>query len=419
MSRATDLCRLPDDELVDTLARAAFAYFERYVDARSGRVADTSRAGSPASIAVVGLSLTCLPIAVERGWMSRPVAAARALATLRAIGRGHEGFQYHFVDMPTGGRVWECELSVVDTALLMAGVVTAGVYFAEPEIADLAETVYRRVNWKWAQNGSETVSQGWKPECGFLHHGWEGYNEALVLYVLGLGSPTHSLDARAYRSWTRTYQWEQHHDVELLYSGPLFTHLFSHAWIDLRGLRDAFMREVQSDYFENTRRAIALQRDYAERNPRGFAAYDRNCWGITAGDGPDAAAMGIRGRDQRFFGYMARGIPYGPDDGTIAPWAAPACLPFDADAALAGTRHLLRTFPQVCPGGRFVSGFNPTLRRAQGGWVSNGWYGLDQGMVVILIENARSGLVWELFGASPHVRRGLRRAGFGGGWLGR
>jgi hypothetical protein len=413
---ASRLARLPDDALVDALQRAAFGYFERYVDAASGRVADTSRAGSPTSIAVIGLSLSCLPIAVERGWMTRAVAVSRALTTLRALRPDHRGFFYHFLDMRTGQRMWSCELSMIDTALLVAGVVTIGMYFREGEIAELADAIYRGVDWAWSQSETDTVAQGWKPEYGFLHHGWEGYNEALILYVLGLGSPSKPLSDRTFGSWGRTYQWENHGGIEVLYSGPIFTHLFSHAWIDFRGIRDAFMREKKTDYFENTQRTIALHRRYAERNPRGFTGYQRDFWGVTAGDGPTVADMRLEGRDQRFFGYMSRGIPYGPDDGTIGPWAPIACLPFDRDAALSATRHLLRTYPRACPRGRFISGLNPTLRKS-GGWRSKGWYGLDQGMVAMMIENARSGLIWELFGSSPHVRRGLRRAGFRGGWL--
>jgi hypothetical protein len=428
--QGTPLDALSDNALLDRLQRGAFAYFETYKNAESGLIADTSRAGSPCSIAAVGFALSCYPIAVENGWMSRHSAAALTLKTLRffqdrpqgdqADSAGYKGFYYHFLDMRTGRRVWQCELSLIDTTLLLAGMLTAACYFDgagdEGAIRDVADALYRRVDWRWAQNGGDGVTQGWKPECGFLHYGWEGYNEAAILYVLGLGSPTHGLESTAFGRWTVTYQWENLLGQDVLYSGPLFTHLFSHAWIDFRGMRDDFMREKGSDYFENTKRAIAVHREYGARNPGGYVGYGRNFWGITAGDGPGNRDVRVNGRDHRFFGYMSRGAPYGPDDGTIAPWAMLATLPFGSEAALEGTRQLLRHYPQVCTNDRVSSGFNPTLSAA-GGWLSEGWYGLDQGLLVMMIANHRSDLIWKLVRGCPYVRSGLKRAGFKGGWL--
>lgn len=427
----SDLTSLSDDALVLRLQRAAFSYLLEYSNPENGLVADTSRENSPCSIAVVGFALSCYPIGVRNGWLPRAEAIARTLATLRFFlnseqsdqsgATGYKGFYYHFLDMKTGKRVWQCELSLIDTTLLMAGVLIAGSYFdgdgEEAEIRALADTLYRRVDWRWAQYGTETVSQGWKPECGFLHYGWEGYNEATILYMLGLGSPSFPLTPSGYKSWGLTYQWENLTDSDVLYSGPLFTHLFSHAWIDFRGIQDDFMREKRSDYFENTKAAIAVHREYGERNPHDFKGYSRNFWGITAGDGPSDRDLRLDGRDQRFFGYMSRGVPYGPDDGTIAPWAMLATLPFDADAALSGTRNLLERYTRVCVQDRFASGFNPTLIADGRGWLSEGWYGLDQGLLVMMIENHRSGMIWDLFRKSPYVQAGLKGAGFAGGWL--
>ncbi len=422
---------LSDEALVLRLQGAAFSYLIDYADEATGLVADTSRPGSPCSIAVVGFALSAYPVAVRNGWLTRRQAAERALRVLRFLAdgpqdesrdaMGYKGFFYHFLDMKTGRRVWQCELSLIDTALLMAGILVAGCYFdgrgEESEIRSLADALYRRVDWRWAQNGTAGLSQGWKPEHGFLHYGWEGYNEAMILYVLGLGSPTFPLTASCYDTWSLTYQWENLLGRNVLYSGPLFTHLFSHAWIDFRGIRDAFMREKNSDYFENTKSAIAIHREYGERNPYGFEGYGRECWGVTAGDGPSVAALRQNGRDRRFYGYMSRGVPYGPDDGTLSPWAMLATLPFTPDAALSGTRHLLEHYPQVCPGGRFSSGFNPTLPVDGSGWLSEGWYGLDQGLIAMSLENHRSGLIWEIVRGCGYVRDGLVRAGFEGGWL--
>jgi hypothetical protein len=413
------------------LQHRAFDYFTEYGNAVNGLVADTSRAGSPCSIAVVGFALSSYPVAVQRGWMTREAAAARVLATLQFFWgspqseasdvTGHKGFYYHFLDMQTGRRVWQCELSLIDTAILLAGVLTAALYFDgssdEAVIRALADQLYARVDWTWAASGNQTLPQGWKPEGGFLHYGWEGYNEATLLYILAIGSATHPLPAKSFANWTLTYQWENLLGIDTLYSGPLFTHLFSHAWVDFRGIRDEFMRQVSSDYFLNTQGAVAIQREYAARNPRRFAAYGRDLWGITAGDGPDDTNLRRSSRDRPFFGYTARGVPYGPDDGTIAPWAMLATLPFEPKPALAGTRHLLARFPQVCNGDRFTSGFNPSLAEDGNAWLSPGWYGLDQGLLVMMIENHRSSLIWELTRRSPIVRRGLERAGFDGGWL--
>lgn len=425
------LCDLGDDALVERLQRGAFSYLTEYVNPENGLVADTSRDGSPSSIAVVGFALTCYPVGVKNGWMTRGEAVARTLKTLQFFASseqsehpdatGYKGFYYHFLDMKTGRRVWQCELSLIDTALLLAGVQMAACLYDgagdEAEIRRLADLLFERVDWRWAQNGMETLTQGWKPECGFLHYGWEGYNEAMILYVLGAASQTHPLTQDSFSGWTMTYQWEHLLGQNVLYSGPLFTHLFSHAWIDFRGIQDGFMRRRGSDYFENTKAAIALHREHGARNPRGYKGYGLDFWGITAGDGPGDQDMRLDGRDRRFFGYMSRGVPYGPDDGTIAPWAMPATLPFNAAAALAGTRHLLAAYPQVCTRDRFSSGFNPTLQKDGKGWLSEGWYGLDQGLLVMMIENYRSGMIWNTLRSCPRIVRGLRRAGFDGGWL--
>jgi hypothetical protein len=425
-----DLARLSDEALTARLQRSAFSYLIEYTNPVTGLIADTSRPGSPCSIAVVGFALSCFPIAVSNGWLSRADAARRVIKALRFFLRstqsdapdatGYKGFYYHFLDMRTGKRVWQCELSLIDTALLIAGVLVAGCYFdgaGESEIRELADTLYRRVDWRWAQNGTPNVAQGWKPECGFLRYRWEGYNEAALLYVLGLGSPTFPLAPAGYVAWQLTYQWENLLDRDVLYSGPLFTHLFSHAWIDFRGIRDAFMREKSSDYFENTISAVAVHREYGKRNPYGFTAYSRDFWGVTAGDGPAVENFRQNGRDRRSFGYMSRGVPYGPDDGTIAPWAMLATLPFATEAALTGTRRLLETYPQVCSEDKFSSGFNPTLGADTGGWLSEGWYGLDQGLLVMMVENHRTGLIWGIMRRCRYVRAGLERAGFEGGWL--
>ncbi|HUH30879.1 MAG TPA: glucoamylase family protein, partial [Rhodanobacter sp.] len=370
---------------------------------------------------------------VEHGWMTRADAVARSLAALRffqdsdqsgtAQATGYKGFYYHFLDMHSGVRVWQCELSMIDTALLLAGALTAASYFdadsaAEKELREVADVLYRRVDWCWAQGGQPTLRQGWKPECGFLNYGWDGYNEGLVLYVLALGSPTHPIQPGHYAAWTATYQWENLYGIDFLYAGPLFIHQFSHAWIDLRGIRDDFMREKHCDYFENSRRATEVQREYARRNPHGCRGYDEDCWGLTACDGPSQAPPVLGDGQRRLFGYAARGVPYGPDDGTLGGWAALASLPFAPEVTLRAARRMLQRYPEMLPDGQYASSFNPSLAAAAGpAWISPGHYGLDQGIVLLMIENHRSELIWRLVRACPAIRTGLQRAGFRGGWL--
>jgi len=422
-----------DEAMLDRLQRAAFDYFVVNTNRANGLVADTSRPGSPSSIAAVGFALSAYPVGVERGWIERADAVERVLAVLRFFSKsdqggtttatGHRGFYFHFLDMETGLRVWQSELSSIDTALLIAGMLTAALYFdgespAEAELRQLADAMYRRVEWRWAQREGGAMSQGWKPECGFLHYGWDGYNEALLLYILGLGSPTHPLTDASFEAWTLTYQWENIYGHDFLYAGPLFVHQFSHAWIDFRGIRDRFMREKDCDYFENSRRATQVQRDYAIRNPRGFTGYGQDCWGLSAGDGPGVEPQAVVGRRQAFYSYAARGVPWGPDDGTIAGASTLASIVFAPEIALPAVRAMVAGRVGGRGESMRASGFNETAHEpAAVGWISRGEFALDQGLTVLMVENFRTGLPWQIVRGSPWIRAGLRRAGFKGGWL--
>ncbi len=427
---------VPDDEaLLDGLERAAFSYFLQAVNPTNGLIADTTRDNSPASIGVVGFALSAYPVAVERGWMTRADAVERSLATLRFFrdsdqsgspeATGYKGFYYHFLDMQSGVRMWRSELSMIDTALLIAGALTAASYFEaetieEIELRRIVDALYRRIDWSWTLDGKATIRLGWKPECGFLNYGWDGYNEAIVLYVLALGSPTHPIAGDSFEAWTASYQWENLYGYDFLYAGPLFIHQFSHAWIDFRGIQDRFMREKRSDYFENSRRATEIQREYARRNPRGFAGYDESCWGVTACDGPSQQEPELADEPRRLFGYAARGVPYGPDDGTLSGWAAMASLPFAPEIVLPTASVMLDRYPEMLSDQQYASSFNPTLAGAdRRAWVSAGHFGLDQGIVLLMIENHRTELVWQLMRNCRPVCTGLSRAGFRGGWLSR
>ena len=421
--------------MLDDIEQRAFAYFLHETNPANGLVIDTTTTGAPSSIAAVGLALTAYPPAVKRGFISRGEAAARSLTTLRFFWRskqgpepdatGYRGFYYHFLDMQTGARTWDCELSTVDSALLVAGMLTAAAYFdddndTEREIRDLAEQLYARMDWHWALNGGLTLTHGWKPEGGFLPYRWEGYDEALVLYILALGSDTHPIPAECYRAWMATYEWRTIYDTSFLYAGPLFIHQLSHLWIDFRGIQDAFMRECGSDYFENSKRATEVQRQCAVRNPQGYVDYGEKCWGITATNGPGDITMEVAGVTRRFFGYAARGVPDGPDDGTLAPWGVIASLPFAPDIVLPAMAYMWQWRVDAAHGYGFKASYNPTFPDPEGsphGWVSPYHCGLHQGPIVVMIENYRSGMIWNMLRDNSHVVAGLRAAGFTGGWL--
>lgn len=424
---------LSDDALLDMVQRVSFDYFVHEANPRNGLVRDRTRASSPASIAAVGMALTAYPLGVERGYMTRRQAIARTLAALRFFwnspqgpepdATGHKGFYYHFLDMRTGRRAWKCELSTIDTVLLLAGMLAAAEYFCgdsqdECEIRTLAEALYARVDWQWALDGGDTVCLGWKPRSDFQRYRWRGYNEALLLYVLALGSPTFPLPAECYHAWLSTYRWKKVYGCEYLFAGPLFIHQMPHIWIDFRDIRDAFMHDKGIDYFENSRRATYVQRDYAIRNPRGFAGYDDKCWGLTASDGPGAQVTAGDGAHRRFRGYCARGVPYGPDDGTLSPWAAAASLPFAPEIVLPTLRHFHDIGLHNGNPYGFTASYNPTLPgRNPAGWISPEHVGVNQGPIPLMIENHRTGLVWNLMRKNPHILTGLRRAGFSGGWV--
>ncbi len=423
------------DKMLEKLQRDTFDYFLKETNTRNGLVADNNSKGAPASIAAVGLALAVYVVGVERKFMSRPEAIKIVLTTLRFFwnshqgeekdATGHKGFFYHFLDMNSGKRVWDCELSTIDTTFLIAGALAAAAYFDreakdECEIRELSDALYRRMDWQWAQNGGLTVSHGWKPERGFLKSRWQGYNEGLLLYVLGLGSPTHPLPESSYKAWTKTYRWKKLYGHEFLYAGPLFIHQLSHVWIDFRGIQDDYMKERGIDYFENSRRATFVQQQYGIRNPKKFKGYSEHCWGFTASDGPGPAIHRVNGSERRFYDYKARSIPNGPDDGTIAPWAVVASLPFAPEIVLPTMRYCSEAYPQIMNKYGLRCSFNPSFKdRSQfkEGWHSQRYFGLDQGPVILMIENYRSGFFWSLMKRCPYLVTGLHRAGFENGWL--
>ncbi len=426
-----------DRAMLDTLQHETFDYFVRNANPRNGLIADKTEPGAPASIAATGLGLSSLCVAVERGWMARAAVAARVRSTLEFFqgsaqgpepdATGHHGFYYHFLEMNSGRRAWKCELSTIDTALLIAGVLTAGTFFDgadadEVAIRALSDELYRRVEWSWACNRTATIGHGWTPESGFLESDWsEAYCEALLLYVLALGSPTFATAAEGYRAWTATFERKTAYDVDYIYAGPLFIHQLSHIWIDFRGIHDDRTRELGWDYFENSRRATLVHQRYAIENPHGFAHYSKNEWGLTASDGPGPMVEVVDGVPREFFGYLARGAPFGPDDGTISPWAVVASLPFVPEIVCETLHHAIERLElKNKHGPGFDASFNSTFpykRENPHGWVAPWRIGLNEGPIVLMIENHRNELIWKMMKRCAPIVAGLRRAGFRGGWL--
>ena len=431
---------------IDTLQARTFRYFWDRCNPETGLAPDRWPAESFASMAATGFALTAYPIGAERGWVTREAAAARVLRTLRFLRTapqgpdpagviGHHGLFYHFVDPATGARFGSVELSTVDTALLLAGALFCQSYFdgaaaAEDSIRSLAEDLYRDADWQWASVRPPLIGHGWNPEQGHLPYDWGGYNEAMLLYVLALGSPTHPVEAEAWTAWTAGYRWGGEPGLEHVGFAPLFGHQYSHVWLDLRGIRDAYMAAHDSDYFENARRAVLTQRNYALANPGRWKGYGERLWGLTACDGPVAGTFSLDGRERTFETYWARGASFTTvhDDGTVCPSAAAASLPFAPEVVAPlllalHEDHGERLFGEY----GFLDALNPTFTLempVQHGRVDpvHGWYdtdylGIDQGPIVAMIENADSGLVWRFMRGNPHVVRGLRRAGFAGGWL--
>jgi hypothetical protein len=431
------LLKLTTEVELEILQRESFAYFMHETNPENGLVLDKTAPGWPASIAAVGLALAAYPVAVEHGFISRAAAVERVLTTLRFFwnspqgtepdATGYKGFYYHFLDMNTGRRAWQCELSTIDTTFFLAGALMAGQYFDattadEHEIRHLADALYLRTDWSWIETDGARVALGWKPESGFLPYSWQGYDEALLLYIMGLGSPAHRLRASSHKDWSSTYQWEQSYGYEYVYAGSLFTHQLSHIWVDFRGIQDDAMRDKNMDYFENSRRATLVQQQYAIANPQGFAGYSELCWGITASDGPGPEILDIDGVKREFFDYVARGVPHGPDDGTIAPWVVVASLPFAPEIVLPTIDFFIHQIGLKAgnPYG-FKSTFNatyPSRTHNRYGWISPWHFGIDQGPIILMIENYRSGLPWQLMRNCRYIVDGLKHAGFTGGWLG-
>ncbi|HEU5016709.1 MAG TPA: glucoamylase family protein [Pseudolabrys sp.] len=434
--------------LIDDVAARTFRYFWQTTNPANGLAPDRFPSPSAASIAAVGFALTALPIGIERGFVSRAQARQRALTTLRFLHKapqgptprgmsGYKGFFYHYLDVKTGTRTGDAELSTIDTALLLMGVLLCASYFDgqeadEREIRARADAIYARVDWRWAQPRAPSIVLGWSPEAGFLPYDWRGYCEAMLVYLLALGSPTYPVSREAWAVWTSTYDksWGTYFGERHLAFSSLFGHFYAQVWLDFREIKDSFMRAHGLDYFENTRRAVYAQRKYAVANPQRWRGYGADVWGISACDGPVQAELDYDGQRRLFRPYWARGAagPWPFDDGTLTPSVVVAAVAFAPEVAKRALIEQYRRYgAHIYADYGFVDSFNPSFhydvplvagRRIAGfGWADTDYLGIDQGLALAMLENHRSQLIWRTMRRNKHLRRGLARAGFTGGWL--
>ena len=438
--------RACETAFLDSLEERTFHYFWDLTNPKTGLTPDRWPTRSFASVGAIGFALTGYPIGVERGYVSREAAGDRALATLRFLwnapqdstisgSSGYRGFFYHFLEPSTGHRFKDVELSTMDTALLVAGALCCETYFdrksaLEDSIRSLAAVLYRRVDWKWAQVRPPTIALGWTPETGFLPYDWRGYNESMLLHILALGSPTHPVMGDVWNAWVQGRRWGSFYGYEHVGFAPLFGHQYTHCWIDLRGIGDEYARKHGIDYFENSRRAVLAQQAYAMANPMGWVGYGERGWGLTAGDGPIDRTVEIGGKAREFHTYWARGASFTEvnDDGTLSPSAVAGSIPFAPEIALPTLASMRQTYgDRLFSTYGFLDGFNPTLKIPVDvhhgrvdpalGWFDTDYLGIDEGPILIMIENYRTGLVWSLMRRNEAVVRGLKAAGFRGGWL--
>jgi len=404
---------LTTEALVDSLQHTAFNYFWNEANPSNGMIKDRSTPGSPCSIASTGFGLSAICVGIDHGWVSRTDGRARILAALSTFWTqpqgsgasgtiGYKGLYYHFLDMNTATRTWSSEVSTIDSALLFAGIIHAREYFWRTEPGDvqvrtLADSIYRRADWNFFRNGNQGILMGWKPGTGFSGFGqWTGYNEAMVLYILALGSPTHAVPDNAWSAWTSGYRWLNYNGWSFVSFPPLFGHQYSHCWIDFRYIRDVYMQAQGITYFENSRRATLAQRDYCVYNPGHFPGYGENLWGLTACDDP-------------YQGYLAHGAPPGQNDnGTLAPTAPAGSIAFAPDAVIPALQNMYDTYHSQL-WGRY--GFKDAFNLAANWWDTD-YLGIDEGPIILMSENYLNGRIWDRVSGNADIARGLQHAGF-------
>jgi hypothetical protein len=386
-----------DDQFLDGLEKANAQFFWEQANPQTGLVKDrcnvrTKDNSVAASIAATGFGLTALCIADHRGYISRAETRLRVLQTLSFLWHKlptHRGFFFHFANINTGERLWDSEVSSVDTTILLCGVLTCRQYFADRDIDELAHAIFDRVDWSWLSEDTSLLSHGWTPELGFIPSRWDLYSELMMMYLLAMGSYSHPLPKDVWFAWKRTlFEFDG-----LRYIGsfaPLFVHQYSQAWFDFRGKHDRY-----ADYFQNSVIATDVHRRFCLELNTEFPDYSNALWGITASDSAK--------------GYVVWGGPpaMGPIDGTVAPAAAGGSLPFLPGATMRVLKTIHDHYPNAWCNYGFVDAFNPLT-----GWYDTDVIGIDTGITMLMAENARTGFIWETFMKNPEARRAMDLAGF-------
>jgi hypothetical protein len=386
-----------DDQFLEELEQATFQYFWDQGNPKTGLVKDrcntrTEDNGIVASIAATGFGLTALCIGDKRGYISRAAALERVRATLQSLWDrlpNHRGFFYHWANVNTGERVWDSEVSSVDTAILLCGVLACHEHFWIDDVQELADDIFDRVEWSWLSEDTALLTHGWTPEVGFLPYRWDYYSELMMMYLLGMGSDTYPLHPQAWVAWKRlTFDYEGQRYIGSF--APLFVHQYSQAWFDFRNKRDKF-----ADYFQNSVIATRVHRQFCIELGQQFPSYNADMWGITASDS--------------MYGYVAWGGPpeTGPIDGTIVPCASAGSLPFLPQETMRVLRNIRQQYPEAWSKYGFVDAFNPLKK-----WYDQDVIGIDLGITLLMAENVRTGFIWETFMKSEVAQRGMARAGF-------
>jgi len=403
----------------DTLEYRTFRWFWDLAHNDNGQIPDRWPTQTFSSIAATGFGLCAYIVGAERGYITRKQAATRVHHTLQTLLElpqgnaltgvaGHRGFFYHFLELSTALRYRNTELSTIDSGLLLAGILACQSYFDredESAIRDLADRLYRRVEYPWMLNRENRLSMGWRPEGGFIPSDWNGYNEAMILLIQALGSPEHSIPSSTWETWCKTYYRDEFMAYDMVNFGPLFGHQYSHIFIDFRQIQDRYMKEMELDYFENSRRATLANRSYCISRQSTQAGYHALSWGLTACDGPadDLRKLPDKNRsinDLRYHGYSARGAAsdYITDDGTIAPTAAGGSIPFAPEECLAALKYMWEThYDSLINEYGFKDAFNLSAT-FQGirpeGWFATDILGIDQGALLLMLANHKDGIIW-------------------------
>jgi hypothetical protein len=404
-----------NDQILDYIQQTDFDFFWYWANPANGLIPDRSESYSGCSIASVGFGLTAIGIAIDHGWITRSQGVARVTTTLNTFLNGpqgpgvtgtigYNGWFYHYLDMNTAVRTGNSELSSIDTTLLLAGILYAKQYFNgtnadEAGIRTMASGIFNRVNWNWFAPDTNAVSMQWLPGgTGFSPNNWVGYDEAMILYILGMGSTTYPLPASAWPQWTTGYIWATNYGQAYVQFPSMYVHVFPQCWIDFRHIADSYMSNHNCTYFENSRRASLAQLAFAVANPNHKVGYGSNVWGLNASDGPNGYAV-----------HAITGTPItGFDDGTIAPSAAGSAMAFTpeySEPVLTNLYGHLRSHLWTAYG--FLDAFNQTEQ-----WYDTDELGIDQGPIVIMIENYRTQRPWQLFMQNQEVQTGLQQAGF-------